>query len=242
MTWLLPRLRSPRLLCMVGRRRRRLVVGGERGALDRRARSAGLLGVRGDRRSSTRCAAAPDALAARRPQDAPAPRDRRLLGRARLPHRARLRQRERAAELERERLAQFISAIEASPNGVLLLDAADQIEWCNARAAEHFGLDPERDRRQRVTNLVRSPAFVRLPAGRRVRRAGVVPRAARARHAAGDVRRYGGGIEARALAGHHRARAHRGDAARLRRQRLARDPHAADGARPASSRRCATCR
>ena len=67
---------------------------------------------------------------------------------------------ERDAILERERLAQFGSAMEASPNGVLMLDGNDQIEWCNARAADHFGLDPERDRRQRVTNLIRSPAFV----------------------------------------------------------------------------------
>jgi two-component system phosphate regulon sensor histidine kinase PhoR len=67
---------------------------------------------------------------------------------------------EREAELERTHLAQFLAAMEASPNGVLLLDANDQIEWCNARAADHFGLDPERDRRQRVTNLIRSPAFV----------------------------------------------------------------------------------
>ncbi|MEP7303112.1 MAG: phosphate regulon sensor histidine kinase PhoR [Caldimonas sp.] len=67
---------------------------------------------------------------------------------------------ERAAEVERTRLAQFVSAMEASPNGVLLLDGNDQIEWCNARAADHFGLDPQRDRRQRVTNLIRSPAFV----------------------------------------------------------------------------------
>ena len=67
---------------------------------------------------------------------------------------------ERDASAERERLAQFVSAMEASPNGVLLLDATDQIEWCNARAADHFGLDPLRDRRQRVTNLIRSPAFV----------------------------------------------------------------------------------
>ena len=58
------------------------------------------------------------------------------------------------------RLAQFVSAMEASPNGVLLLDPNDEIEWCNARAADHFGLDPRRDRRQRVTNLIRSPAFV----------------------------------------------------------------------------------
>ena len=67
---------------------------------------------------------------------------------------------EREAEVERTHLAQFVSAMEASPNGVLLLDANDQIEWCNARAADHFGLDPQRDRRQRVTNLIRSPAFV----------------------------------------------------------------------------------
>ena len=71
-----------------------------------------------------------------------------------------LRALEREAEVERTHLAQFVSAMEASPNGVLLLDANDQIEWCNARAADHFGLDPQRDRRQRVTNLIRSPAFV----------------------------------------------------------------------------------
>ena len=67
---------------------------------------------------------------------------------------------EREAEVERTHLTQFVAAMEASPNGVLLLDANDQIEWCNSRAADHFGLDPERDRRQRVTNLIRSPAFV----------------------------------------------------------------------------------
>ncbi|MDE1950055.1 MAG: phosphate regulon sensor histidine kinase PhoR [Burkholderiales bacterium] len=71
-----------------------------------------------------------------------------------------LRLRDRAIEAERIRLEQFFSAIEASPNGVLLLDANDQIEWCNGVAADHFGLDPQRDRRQRVTNLVRAPAFV----------------------------------------------------------------------------------
>ena len=48
--------------------------------------------------------------------------------------------------------------------------------------------------------------------------------------------------EAGALAGHHRARARRRDAPRFRRQRVARDPHAADRAVGLSSRRCATCR
>ena len=71
-----------------------------------------------------------------------------------------LRSKDMALSQERERLEHFFAGIEASPNGVLLLDAADQIEWCNSVAAEHFGLDPLRDRRQRVTNLVRAPAFV----------------------------------------------------------------------------------
>jgi two-component system phosphate regulon sensor histidine kinase PhoR len=68
--------------------------------------------------------------------------------------------RDRTLSREQGRLAHFLSAIEASPNGVLLLDENDQIEWCNSVAADHFGLDPLRDKRQRVTNLVRAPAFV----------------------------------------------------------------------------------
>jgi two-component system phosphate regulon sensor histidine kinase PhoR len=89
-----------------------------------------------------------------------APRDAGLWGEIAYRIERSLRGLERVAEVERMRLAQFVSAMEASPNGVLLLDASDQIEWCNARAADHFGLDPQRDRRQRVTNLIRSPAFV----------------------------------------------------------------------------------
>ena len=61
---------------------------------------------------------------------------------------------------EQRRLAQFLSAIEASPNGVLLLDEHEHIQWFNHVAAEHFGLDGLRDREQRITNLVRSPVFV----------------------------------------------------------------------------------
>ncbi|MBX3600958.1 MAG: phosphate regulon sensor histidine kinase PhoR [Rubrivivax sp.] len=69
-------------------------------------------------------------------------------------------------DAERERLRQFLSAIEASPNGVLLLDGDEQITWVNSVAALHFALDPQRDRGQRVTNLVRAPAFVQyLQAG-----------------------------------------------------------------------------
>ena len=75
--------------------------------------------------------------------------------------------REASAEQAQRHLQQFLSAIEASPNGVLIVDEACQIVWCNAVAAMHFGLDPARDLRQRVTNLIRAPAFVdHLQAGR----------------------------------------------------------------------------
>ncbi|MBI5717530.1 MAG: phosphate regulon sensor histidine kinase PhoR [Burkholderiales bacterium] len=94
------------------------------------------------------------------PTDRPAPRERGFWGE--LAYRAErlLRRRERAIEAERERLRQFLSGIEASPNGVLLLDAEGHIEWCNGVAAQHFGLDPQRDLQQRATNLIRAPAFV----------------------------------------------------------------------------------
>ena len=78
-----------------------------------------------------------------------------------------LRLRERNLAEEQSRLQQFLAAIDASPNGVMLLDEFDRIDWCNRVCAEHFGLDPQRDRLQRVTNLVRAPAFVAfLQAGR----------------------------------------------------------------------------
>ncbi len=71
-----------------------------------------------------------------------------------------LRTRELALSDERGRLAEFLSAIEASPNGVMLLDAQDQIAWCSVVAADHLGLDVQRDMHQPITNLVRAPAFV----------------------------------------------------------------------------------
>ena len=71
-----------------------------------------------------------------------------------------LRARERQTLAERQRLEQFLEAVNASPNGILILDPNDQIVWLSAVAADHFGLDPTRDLMQRVTNLVRVPAFV----------------------------------------------------------------------------------
>jgi len=68
--------------------------------------------------------------------------------------------REQQTQAEQQRLTQFLAAVEASPIGVLLLDAHHQISWCSRVAADHLGLDPKRDLGQPVTNLVRAPAFV----------------------------------------------------------------------------------
>lgn len=57
------------------------------------------------------------------------------------------------------RLDGFLSAIQTSPNGVLLLDSDGRIEWSNQTAFEHLGIDPQRDLQQHVSNLIRDPAF-----------------------------------------------------------------------------------
>ena len=57
------------------------------------------------------------------------------------------------------RLDEILAAMQASPNGVVLLDAQGRIEWCNQTAAQHFGFDAGRDLLQHVANLVREPAF-----------------------------------------------------------------------------------
>jgi len=58
------------------------------------------------------------------------------------------------------RLQAFLSAIQASPNGIVLLDKQGCIEWCNLTAGVHLGFDARRDIGQRIRNLVRDPAFI----------------------------------------------------------------------------------
>jgi two-component system phosphate regulon sensor histidine kinase PhoR len=57
------------------------------------------------------------------------------------------------------RLEDFLSAIQASPNGVVLLDASGRIEWANLTASHQLGFDSQRDHGQYVRNLVRHPNF-----------------------------------------------------------------------------------
>ena len=70
-----------------------------------------------------------------------------------------LRAREQQAQASDQRLQDFLAAIQASPNGVVLLDAEGRIEWCNQTAATQLGIDARRDMLQLIGNLVRDPGF-----------------------------------------------------------------------------------
>ncbi|WP_137917986.1 phosphate regulon sensor histidine kinase PhoR [Hydrogenophaga sp. 2FB] len=72
---------------------------------------------------------------------------------------------EKKAQGSDARLEDFLAAIQASPNGVVLLDASGRIEWSNLTAANHLGFDPQGDLGQYVRNMVRSPAFTAYMAG-----------------------------------------------------------------------------
>jgi two-component system phosphate regulon sensor histidine kinase PhoR len=71
---------------------------------------------------------------------------------------------ERAAERRQQELAdalaRFRRAAQAMPDGVVILDDKNCIEWCNNNAAAMFELDPREDVGRPITNLVREPAFI----------------------------------------------------------------------------------
>ena len=67
-----------------------------------------------------------------------------------------LRHRDLATTIER-----FRSAVEALPDGMVIIDAANRIQWANARAQEHLGLDLEKDTGRPLLNLMRQPEVVR---------------------------------------------------------------------------------
>jgi two-component system phosphate regulon sensor histidine kinase PhoR len=70
----------------------------------------------------------------------------------------------RASEVNARRLeeneARFRRTISALPEGIVLVDPALQIEWCNPVAEQHLSIRVDADRGMRITNLVRDPAFV----------------------------------------------------------------------------------
>ena len=70
-----------------------------------------------------------------------------------------LKDRDHQYQESQARLNEFLAAIQASPSGVVLLDAQGRIEWCNQMATQHFGFDVQRDMLQHIANLVRQPVF-----------------------------------------------------------------------------------
>lgn len=66
----------------------------------------------------------------------------------------------RKARKSDARLQEFLAALQASPNGVVMLDRDAHIEWCNFTAAQHLGFDSKRDLHQQIRNLIRDPAFI----------------------------------------------------------------------------------
>ena len=57
-------------------------------------------------------------------------------------------------------LARFRRAAQAMPDGVVLLDAQNCIEWCNDNAAAMLELNPRADMGRPIANLVRDPEFI----------------------------------------------------------------------------------
>ena len=66
----------------------------------------------------------------------------------------------RREQLLAEALTRFRRAAEAMPDGVVILDGENRIEWSNDNAAAMLDLDPRADVGQPIANLVRAPAFV----------------------------------------------------------------------------------
>ena len=61
----------------------------------------------------------------------------------------------------RQMIERFRDAAQAIPDGVIVLDARNRIEWANPRAVDQFGLDLGRDIGQPLINLFRAPEFLR---------------------------------------------------------------------------------
>ena len=71
---------------------------------------------------------------------------------------------ERVKNREHQQLAKtlvrFLQAGRVHPDGVVILDAENRIDWCNDMAEHHFDLTLDADHGQPITNLLRQPEFV----------------------------------------------------------------------------------
>ena len=114
------------------------------------------------------------------------------------------------------------------PDGLVILDASDRIEWCNPVAEQHFGLDRARDVGQSITYLVRQPQFVDYLQRENYSEPLILRQSRGARlRAVGAARALRRPADARHQPRRHRSRARRDDAPRFHRQRVPRAAHSA---------------
>jgi len=66
------------------------------------------------------------------------------------------RQRDLSATIDR-----FRSAVEALPDGMVILDAANRIQWANQQAQAQLGIDFTKDTGRPLANFMRAPEFIR---------------------------------------------------------------------------------
>lgn len=59
-----------------------------------------------------------------------------------------------------EWLTRFRQAMYLLPDGVVIMDDVLFLEWCNPVAEKHLGLQLDKDKGMRITNVVRSPGFI----------------------------------------------------------------------------------
>ena len=58
-----------------------------------------------------------------------------------------------------ESLGGVMAAVEALPDGTILLNANTELIWCNKTASNHLGLNTVTDRHHNITNVFRAPEF-----------------------------------------------------------------------------------
>lgn len=78
-----------------------------------------------------------------------------------------VRQHSKSQELLNLALERMRSVTAAMPDGIVLLDKNDRIEWCNPMAEKHLGINLSLDSGQQITYLVRQIPFVEYLAARR---------------------------------------------------------------------------
>ena len=71
-----------------------------------------------------------------------------------------LRTRDESGHAVSQALERFRAAVQALPDGVVILDSAGRIEWANPTAEHHLDIEVRRDAGQAITNLLRNPDFI----------------------------------------------------------------------------------